>query len=203
MHSASPDYYLKWWSCAFQVLSVRAPATCIWYILVDCIPQRCRGRLHNGSPPPGPLCRRKCSYCVKSCKLFQRDLEIAHTNSSFSFAWISYVGQRFITARIRRMGECNIFSLCVNSHPWRGVPQPGPSPRWGWGGGYPNPSWWGVSPSFPMGVTPILPDGGVPLSGWGGTPSSWWGYFGQGPGQDGGIPLVGTGWGYPSTRQSS
>ena len=70
--------------------------------------------------------------------------------------WALSVSCIVFTARIRRMGEGNIFSLSTLAG--RGVPHP----RSRWGGGVPHPrsGWWG----YP-----------VPGLGWGGgTPSQVW-----------------------------
>ena len=80
----------------------------------------------------------------------------------------------FITPRIRRMGEGNIFSLCVSSHLDRV------------GGGVPHPR-------FGQGMYPIpgVDEGGgvsYPRSGLVGVPI---------PGLDSGVPHSRTGWGAP------
>ena len=104
------------------------------------------------------------------------------------------------TARIRKMGEGNIFSLCVSSHPGMGGYLHLPIGGGGVGGGY---------TILPNGGYSILPDGGTPSFLTGGTPIRSW--LGEGGGEyttselDGGtLPLelefhsfIGTGWGYP------
>ena len=80
---------------------------------------------------------------------------------------------RFITARIRRMREGNIFSLCVSPH-LEGVPpstlnRGGATPNFLMGG--PHPSQQGVPPSFLMEGTQPSWWGEYPIqSRWGSTP---------------------------------
>ena len=116
----------------------------------------------------------------------------------------------FITARIRRMGEGNIFTLCVSPHldGGGGVPHPRSAwggvshPRSGWGypipgldgGGYPPwPGLDGITPSPQPGLDGVVshPRSGRgdthPRSGWWRYPQDWMGY----------PPLARTGWGHP------
>ena len=78
-----------------------------------------------------------------------------------------------ITARIRRMREGNIFTLCVSPHLDGGGGGGTPSlsiPVWG-GGGYLIKPWMGGTPIQPWtGGTPTLDRGGTPAHVWGGTP---------------------------------
>ena len=69
--------------------------------------------------------------------------------------------ESFITARVRRMGEGNIFSLCVSSH-LDGGGGPHPPTGWGW---YPNPrSGWRGTPNRKSIACTCYMAGGMPLA---------------------------------------
>ena len=109
-----------------------------------------------------------------------------------------------ITARIRRRGMGNIFSVCDSVHTAGGggavipiLPEGGKgTPIFPDGGkGYPQPSrWWGTSSCLMVGCTSILPDGGgcTPILTDGVVPPSR-----SGPRSGRGVPPIRTGWGYP------
>ena len=90
------------------------------------------------------------------------------------------IGGIIVTARIRRMGEGTIFTLCVSPHlDWGGVPQPRsglgkvPHPRSGWGVPIPGLDRGSMSSQVCMGDTSI--SGLDPSQVWtGGAPSQVW-----------------------------